>query len=204
MSWTDYSLVDLVMFAPSTYVRMFALTNAAWWPVSALLGGALVITVMLAWREVGGERTGRAWARVGVGLAGLAMLNSAVVFLAGRFAAIFNGGEIAAWVYAIGGSGLLVAALMTRAEAVSPVAPAARHLGALLVVYGLFLHPWVSVLMGRPVGAGEWFALAPDPTAVVALGTLALAGQRGRIGLAAVPAAWLLFSFLLHLGMAQV
>ncbi|MGB0711952.1 MAG: hypothetical protein ACPGUC_00190 [Gammaproteobacteria bacterium] len=206
MSWASYTLGDLLMFSPSTYERMHALTHQAWWPVSVLLGVALGVTVLKACLHASGApQRAVPWIAASLVLVGIALLSSAVLFVHARFADIFSGGDVAAILLGVGAVALVVAGVFTRLRPVlTRVGPMRRRVGAGLVFYALLVHPLAWLALGRPVEASEWFGLAPDPGAVAALGVLALAGQRGGVWLAAVPAAWLLFSATMHAAMAGI
>jgi hypothetical protein len=60
-----------------------------------------------------------------------------------------------------------------------------------VVVYAVFFHPLVALTAGRSIRAAEVFGIAPDPTAIAALG-LAVLAQGVGIGwlLLVIPALW--------------
>ena len=62
----------------------------------------------------------------------------------------------------------------------------------------MVVHPLAGWLFGRAADGLEWFALAPDPTALVAIGLLAVTVPQRRLALplAALPLLWLAVSAL--------
>ena len=72
----------------------------------------------------------------------------------------------------------------------------AARLGLLIAVVGLVVYPLLPPLFGRPWASAEVFGIAPDPTAIAALGVL-LAASSGLVPLLlAIPLLWLLLSGL--------
>ncbi|TJV09760.1 MAG: hypothetical protein E5Y18_23950, partial [Mesorhizobium sp.] len=56
----------------------------------------------------------------------------------------------------------------------------AERLGLLIAVAGLVVYPLLPPLFGRPWASAEVFGIAPDPTAIAALGVL-LAASGGLV-----------------------
>jgi hypothetical protein len=50
--------------------------------------------------------------------------------------------------------------------------PVASFAGLAIFLYALVVHPFVAILMGRPIQAAEIVGIAPDPTAIATLGLL--------------------------------
>ena len=190
--WLSYRPSDFLMFAPRTYWRLFELHNEAWWPAQPLL--LLAGLLCLAWG------LGRAPAALRAGAAGLAAASAfvAVAFLLPRYAPInwaASGFAVAFVVQALG-----LAALATRVDLHRAPSGARRGIGALLCGWALLGHPLLAPAFGRPWVQGEFFALAPDPTAIATLGFLLCAGAAGRVTrwllrlLWALAAAWCVVS----------
>ena len=193
--WFDYDLQDFLLFSPETYWRLFELQNKSLWPAQVVvLAGlmALVFASLAGWRRSG--------AAIGVGLA-ICWGVAAQTFLAARY-------EPINWVigYAIPlfwGQAVLMALLAPRL--VMERAGRASRIG-LAVAAVAIAYPALGIAAGRPIVQAEVAGLAPDPTALVTLGILALArpGWRAWV-LAIVPAAWISASIvtLLTMGAQQ-
>lgn len=196
--WLSYSPQDFLLFSDRVYWRLFELHNAALWPgqIPAFLAGLAVAALLIARpaRSAGALAAllAAAWA-----IAGLTFLPryATVNWIAGGLVPIFLA------------QAALLAGLGYAAKALDPRAEGARRWVALgLTFYGLAVHPAVAAVTGRGLAGVEWFALTPDPTAIVTLGVV-LAG-RGRwptLILAAIPLAWCLASWatLATLGAVQ-
>lgn len=189
--WFDYSLQDLLLFSPETYWRLFELQNRSLWPVQLFLApalAALVAAALLGWRWSG--------VAIGVGLA-LCWGMAAQTFLATRY-------EPINWVigYAIPlfwGQVVLLTLLGPRLE----FGKVERSTWpGIAVVSVAVVYPVVGLAAGRPMVQAEVAGLAPDPTALLTLGMLAL-GRSGwrRLVLAIVPAAWIVTSVVTLLAM---
>ena len=170
--WWTYRPSDLLMFAPRTYWRLFELHNEAWWPAQPLL-----VLAGLAWLSWG-LRNGPA--AQSAGAAGLAATWAfvAVAFLLARYAPInwaASGFAIAFLAQALG-----LAVLATRADLHAHPPGARRRIAALLCGWALLGHPLLAPAFGRPWQQGEFFGLAPDPTAIATLGFLLGARATGR------------------------
>ncbi|WP_193183073.1 DUF6064 family protein [Nisaea sediminum] len=181
--WLTYSPEDFLLFSEEVYWRLFELHNAALWPgqFGALAAGAMVVAAIL--RQ--SPRSGRTIA----GILALAWTVGALAFLP-RYATInWLAGDLA-WGFLA--QAILLSAFGIYGDALRPCACKVRRAGgAILAAYGIFLHPFLSVMAGRPISGGELFALTPDPTAIVTLGAVAAAGWTPRAALLAVlPLAW--------------
>lgn len=171
--WWTYRPSDFLMFAPRTYWRLFELHNEAWWPLPPLL-----VLVGLAWLWWARQR-GRAGLRAGAAGLAAAWAFVAVAFLLPRYAPI----NWAASGLAIGfvAQALGLAALATRGDLQAAPPGLRRRTGALLVAWALLGHPLLAPAFGRPWLQGEFFGLAPDPTAIATLGFLLCQGAAGPI-----------------------
>lgn len=162
--WWTYRPSDFLMFAPRTYWRLFELHNEAWWPAQPLL--VLVGLAWLAW----GLRRGLAALRAGAAGLAAAWAFVAVAFLLQRYAPINWAASGFAVVFVAQALGL--AALATRADLRAAPPGLRRRIGAMLCGWALVGHPLLAPAFGRPWLQGEFFGLAPDPTAIATLGFL--------------------------------
>jgi len=183
--WWTYRPADFLMFAPRTYWRLFELHNSAWWPVPPLLvlaGLAWLVWMWWSLRAVPQRRQDALALRAGaVGLAA-AWAFVAWSFLLQRYAPINWAASAFAGVFfaqALGlvalaaGAGLRVAPPLTR-----------RGMALLLGLWALLGYPLLAPAFGRPWTQAEFFALAPDPTAIATLAFLLAVDAPG-------PARWL-------------
>lgn len=192
-TWLDYSLADFLLFAPATYWRLFELMNAAIWPLTLIIP-TILLAVALA--------TAHSWryANWGVGIAfALAWASLAHLFLGTYYAPInwaVSWITPFAWLQAI----LLVALVPGLRFAWPARKPQVAYgLIALAIAY-----PFVGILAGRPLSQAEIAGLAPDPTALLTLGLIALAQPNWRIPLLLVlPMGWMLFSAATLLAMEE-
>lgn len=192
---STYSLQDFLLFDAAIYRDLFGQLNEDLWPLP--LAGIALALLLLALRT-----TRPALAERGaMVLLAAASLTSAWFFFFGvyetiNFAAVYPG-----WSF-VAEAGLLVLAAIRSATASGPsrqlkAAPPWSHgLAHLVVLYGLFGHPAAEWAAGRAWANLEWFALAPDPTALAALGFLAFWRSPWRYALAIVPVVWLAASAL--------
>ncbi len=198
---STYSLQDFLLFDAAIYRDLFGQMNARLWPLP--LAATALALLLLGLRVT---RPNLADAGAALLLAG-ACLASAWFFFFGvygtiNFAATYPG---RAFVFEAGL--FLLAALLTAigsARSQAPHAPSrlAAWIASAVVLYGLFGHPAVELAAGRAADNLEWFALAPDPTALAALGFLAFWRSPWRYALAIVPVIWLAVSATTLYGLA--
>lgn len=183
-TWLTYRPQDFLLFSPEVYFRLFARVNEAWWPLPPIASLAALALGAAVLRKVA-----RAAAITAVLLA-LASFFVARAFIVALYEPInFAAGPLAVLFYAQG------ALLLAFSFAVSPSQPRWRmRLGAAL--WGLAVaYPLLAPLSGRPLLAGEWLAIAPDPTAIATLGLLFATARGPALGLCApIPIVWLLVS----------
>jgi Family of unknown function (DUF6064) len=78
---------------------------------------------------------------------------------------------------------MLVAAARARGAATARPWPSARAVvnrGLALLLFALFVQPWVGLALGRPWRQAEVFGIAPDPTVSATLGLLLMLRPAGR------------------------
>lgn len=182
--WLDYSLADFLLFAPSTYWRLFEQMNKAVWPLGlvapAVLAG-LAVAAVQGWRHA-------TWA-VGVALAiswaGLAHLFHGTYYVGINWAV--------AWIIPlVWAQAILILALAPglRFERTTNRQWPAYGVIALAITY-----PVVGLLAGRPLAQAEIAGLAPDPTSLLTIGLVASARPTWRVPvLLILPVGWSLFS----------
>ena len=185
--WWTYRPSDFLLFAPRTYYRLSESYNLELWPAQLVaLGGALLL-VALAWRG---------WARAGRFAA--LTLAFAWAFVAWRFHwthyATINWAAVH-FAVAFGAQALLLlgAAFLGGLRYDRRPPAARRYAGLALVVVALALQPLAALMLGRPPTQLEAAGLFPDPTALVTLGLLLMAG-RAHWSLFPVPVLWCLVS----------
>jgi hypothetical protein len=187
--WWTYRLEDFLLFSPRVYWRMFELHNAAFWPLHLLTLAAGLAIVLLVLRRPRGHGL---W--VALVLAALFAF-AGWSFLWSRYAAINW-----AITYVAPAFGLQALLLVIGGAARGGLAfdrrDIAGRLGLLITVIGLVVYPLLPPLFGRPWASAEVFGIAPDPTAIAALGVL-LAASGGPVPLLfPIPLLWLLLSGL--------
>ena len=185
---------DLLPFSPTVYWRLFALENAALWPLQTAV---LVAVALLVLGSVRGRRPSGRW--LGPVL-GAAWLWIGWHFVALRYGTVNWVAPALAWGFyaqaalltGLGLSGRLV--FLRRGAGV--------WFGTGLLAAVLLAWPALAPLDGRSWREAEVFAIAPDPTAVATLGLLALAARgRWTALLCVAPALWLAVSALTLLTM---
>ncbi|WP_428029940.1 DUF6064 family protein [Ancylobacter sp.] len=194
--WSSYGLEDFLLFSPRAYWRLFEAQNAALWPLQlATMAAGLALLLLIL------RRPGRAKPWVGL-LLGLLWAFVAWSFLLQRYEAIN-------WAVAYAAPAFFVQALLLVGAAVLPGGPAFGRrdppgwAGLGIALAGL-LYPLLAPAAGRPLASAEVFGLAPDPTVLVTIGMVLMAGGRWRALLLPIPLLWGLFSGLTLLAMGDV
>jgi hypothetical protein len=195
--WASYRPSDLLMYSPATWWRLIGRSNAELWPLPLLLPAAGVLAgIALAWWP---QR--RAAVFAALVFAALAWAIVGWAFHAQRFAAIHW--AAGAFAVAFGLQALLWLALAPWLQAVNGRGErSARRVGGFaLLALALAGWPLAGVLAGRPWAQAEVVGIAPDPTALAALGLLLLVATRhGRWPWLPwiVPLAWCAWSALMR------
>jgi Family of unknown function (DUF6064) len=181
--WWTYSLSDFLLFSPRTYYRLFELYNAAMWPLQilALALGVALLGLLLrdtAWR-------GRAIAAI-----------LAACWLWVAWAYLWQRYDTINWAASYFAVGFAIEALLLiwtgivrdRLGFLSGAGPVGAA-GLCIFLFALVGYPLIGPLNGRPWRQAEIFGLAPDPTAIAALGVL-VAAHRPRWSLLIIPLIW--------------
>lgn len=185
MAWTSYSPADFLLFAPRTYWRLFELQNEALWPLTPALPVLGLLAILAALRGGGAGRR-LAFAAVAAGWAA-----SGLLFVGGRYAEINWAVERVWWIFVAQAMLLLAAgAVLDRLRPAVEAGPRGA-IGLALAVGAVAGYPLLAPLDGRGLAQVEIAGIAPDPTALLTLGLLALA-RPGLLPafLCLVPAAW--------------
>ena len=189
--WLIYSLADFLPFDRATYLRLFELYNARFWPAT-VIGLALGVWVLWLLYRPAPDRVRLAslvvagcwlWIAWAFHWETYAPLNWAARYAAGAFCAqgllmLLAAGAVFRWFDRVERSG------------------APPRIGYGMLVFAVLLMPVLGVLLHRPWQGLEWFGTAPDPTVLATLGLLSMAARRVRLLLMVVPTAWCLFSGL--------
>jgi hypothetical protein len=185
--WWTYRPSDFLLFAPRTYFRLSESYNADVWPAQFATIAIALLLVALAWR-------GSRWVGPCVAL----VLACAWAFVGWRFHwTHYSTINWAASYFAVafGAQGVLLAAAAglggLRYERRPPAAR--RYAGLALVVLALALQPLLALMLGRPPTQLEAAGLFPDPTALLTLGLLLVAGRAHGL-LFVIPVLWCLVS----------
>ncbi|HEY9038688.1 MAG TPA: DUF6064 family protein [Roseovarius sp.] len=182
--WLSYELPDLLLFSERVYWRLFALENAALWPMPLLAPLAILAALLLhALRPESGFR-------LICGLLALAWLSVGSSFILQQYAPVH-------WAMAYAGP---IFALQAAAFAILGLWPALRHppprparmMGHGLILAATLAYPLLALLQGRAIESAEIAGIAPDPTALASLGAAFLvAGRWQRLAALAIPCIWL-------------
>ena len=189
--WYLYSISDFVPFSADAYWRLYALANGELWPLPAMV--AVVAPALVPFLLWPGHAPGQ---RVGIVFAA-AWLWVGWNFVDRRYGALNWAGSWLFWLFCLQAIGLAAQAIngwniRRRITVRWRTAPALA-----VLCLGLILYPLLAPLDGRSWREAEIIALAPDPTAAVTLGWLALCGRTTRSAiLLAIPLLWLAFSAL--------
>ena len=181
--WWTYTPSDFLMFSPQVYFRLFALYNAAVWPVQ-IAALALGVSVLGLWRR-GGAWHGRAIAAI----LAAAWLWSGYAYLYAQYDTINWAGRWFAAGFALQAALILWTGLVRDRLALRPRSDPPAAAGLTLFVFAFAAYPLIAPLLGRPLAQAEIFGLVPDPTAVATLGVL-LAAHRVHAGLLVLPLTW--------------
>lgn len=181
--WSSYSLSDFLLFSPQVYFRLLELHNKDVWPaqLAAIACGAVVFALMI--------RPDRNRMRLAFGLLGVVWVWVAWSFFWERYATINWAASYAAPAIALEGL-MLLAYAAAGGDRGWRSGSRASWAALALIAFALAGYPFIAPVMDRPWQAAEIFAIAPDPTAVATLATLALANGFARWLLMIIPVLW--------------
>lgn len=185
---STYNLSDFILFSENVYYRQFSLYNSGTWPIHlfAIIFG--IFALVSSWGKSFFHNKG-----LTLGLV-IFWCWTAGAFLYLQFLQIHI---VADW-YALGFviQALLMAWLggfKQQFENVTKSKPR-KIIGRLVLVFAIFLYPFIAVLTGRNWLEFELFGMAPDPTALGTLGILIL--HRVSWVLYIIPVIWLVISYI--------
>jgi hypothetical protein len=183
--WWTYTLGDFLLFSPRTYYRLLELYNLAIWPaqVAGLALGLLIVIALLA-----GPSPQRG--RVIAGLLALCWAWSGWMFHHERYAQINWAASWFAGAFALQAVLLIVLGVGAGRIVLAPSRGGMRWIAPALVAAVVVAYPLLAPLAGRAWTTAEVFGVAPDPTALATVATLALVGGRVRWLLLAIPLLW--------------
>lgn len=193
----SFSLRDLLIFSPESYFKLFELSNNALWPFHIPLALLTIAALVLLYKRTQfGPRLiliwlGLVWAFVAYSYFGL------------YFSQLSTYADKISYVFWAQTCFLLIVALTTNHELIrnlkTPIKQWKLQLGGGLILYGLLIHPFVSLsLWNQPLSRIELFSIAPDPTAIATIGFILLLPVRLYLLLIAIPVLWLLFSMMTY------
>jgi hypothetical protein len=188
--WWTYTLADFLLFSPRTYYRLIERHNLALWPAHLVaLGLGVAIALLL-------RRSTRARSRAIAGVLAALWAWVGWSFVATRYATInwaasWLSSLFAVEVLILGWLGVSTTHLWFgwRRDVRSSV-------GAVLLAISLALYPLLAPACGRGWTQSELFGIAPDPTALGAIGLALMAQGSPRVRWAALaaPVVWCLVS----------
>ncbi len=182
--WLTYRLSDLLPFSPRTYYRLIELHNRAWWPAHlAFLGAGVSILVLL--------RRGTSWGATAI----MVLLSGCWLFVAlafhlERYATINWAARYFGVTFVAQALLMLWHGLRQRRPLFAWPSTGTGRAALALLLFALFVEPFIGPFVGREWTQLEVFGVAPDPTVVATLGVFALSRQRAPLYLLIVPALW--------------
>ena len=211
-----YSLSDFILFSEETYFGLFARYNADLWPVHvpALVLGAGLIWVA-AGRTLISPRLNRHTGRLAALIAVIACGWTGWAFFLERYLAINPFASYLGVLFFIAaGVFFLIGLVFGKLQFEAPPGTARKlqlgaatgpaRIGVALIAFAVFIQPFVGLLAGRTVSELAVFGLAPDPTAVAAMGA-ALADPKRTHGLLLLPLLlWCIVSTLTAIGLGSI
>ena len=188
---TSYRLQDFLLFDATTYQGLFAQMNPplGLLPAVTVLAGLVALATILAGLPVA--------LRIAAAVLAASFALAGAEFFLGVYATINWAAVYPAWLF-FGQAGLLVVVgtLAGRLDPVIDKASPRAILATIVALYALLIHPLTGFVGGGALEGLEWFGLAPDPTALAALGFLAFSASRWRFVLAVAPVLWLAVSIM--------
>lgn len=191
--WWTYTPSDFLMFSPRVYLRLIERYNQDFWPLQLVFVAGMLAIMVLAVR--------------GVRFANAALLPALAFawafcgwqFLWLRYATINWGATYAAIAFFFQ-AGLLMVLSLDPNHRIA-VSRLRRYGGMVLALFGLLIHPFVTLLSTRSLAAAEAFGMMPDPTALSTLGTVLTIRRRRIVLLLPIALLWCAFSSLTLLAM---
>lgn len=196
--WLTYGLGDFLLFSERTFLRLFELHNARYWPLQivTLAAGATALALTVGLRPKAG--------RVAAVVLAAAWICVAVTFFWQSFATINWSAPNIAPLFLV--QAVLLAGLGLRGDRLTPPTriDAGIVTGGALAIGALAGYPLLAAVTGRTLIGADVFGLTPDATVVVTLGFLVAARAGPALWLLfPIPLAWGTFSLAMHLAMGR-
>lgn len=193
--WWTYRLSDFLLFSPDTYYRLVASYNRGIWPAQ-IVGLAMGLAIILLARRED-QRSGRAIAAI----LAAALLWVSVAFEWRQFATINWFAKYVAVGLALEAALLIWIGVAGGRIVTGGAGRGRRTAGYALIVIAVLGYPLLELALGRGLSGVSVFGTMRDPTIVVTLGVLLLAGGRARWALLPVPILSCLLSAAMFLAM---
>jgi len=185
--WWTYRLSDFLMFSSRTYYRLFELYNADIWPMQILAAACGAVIALLVWRLPSGH------GKVVSVLLAACWLWVAWAYHLQHYATINWAAHYYALGFAIQAAFLVWIGVIRGGLAFQSQSLVIRYVGFGLYLFALLVQPLLALLTGRNWRQAEFFAVAPDPTAIATMGLLVIANKR-RCWLLIIPILWCIIS----------
>jgi hypothetical protein len=191
-AWGSYRLEDFILFGPETYWRLFALENAALWPLPVIvLVAGLVLAFLLFVRH------GALPARAGALMMACVWAWVGWHFVGERYGSINWAAESFAWLFFVQAALLVAFAVAGWIPVLLHPGGAARRMAGVAVAASAVVYPLFAPIDGRPIATAEVLGIAPDPTVAASLGLMILLPRNwAALALHALPATWMGLSAL--------
>lgn len=190
-TWLSYRLSDFILFSERVYWRLFDQVNAlvgAFLPAAIALGCLLLVGVWSRHRAV----------RIATAVLLAAFwTSSACLFLWFYYAPVNWAARYAIPFFLLEAGLILLVGINPGLNRPLARRDARGSAGLVMLVYAVIVHPFTSLVFGRPVGSAEYVGLAPDATAMATLGyALMIASRKGLWLLLPIPVISLILSGL--------
>lgn len=193
----SFSLRDLLIFSPESYFKLFELSNKALWPLHIPFGLLAIIAIVVLYkRQHFATQFYLAWLGLVWGFVGYSYFGvfySQISTYAHYVNYFFWAEALLLFLYAFVANHESIYSIKT------PLGKWRIISGYSLIVYGVFIHPMVSLFIwNQSIIRLELFSIAPDPTAIATIGFTLLLPARGYLILVVIPSLWLLLSIMTY------
>ncbi|WP_394168192.1 DUF6064 family protein [Saccharospirillum alexandrii] len=190
-TWLSYRLSDFILFSERVYWRLFDQINSL---VGALLPAVIALGCLLL---VGVWSRHRAVQIATALLLAAFWICSACLFLWLYYAPVNWAARYAVPFFLLEAGLILLVGISPQLNRPLARRDARGSAGFVMLVYAVIVHPFTSLMFGRPLGSAEFVGLAPDATALATLGyALMVASNKALWLLLPIPVVALAFSSL--------
>lgn len=189
----SFSIRDFLIFSPESYFKLFELSNQALWPFHIAIALMAVAILFLLYKRYNFAPAliyawlGMSWVFVGYWYFNL------------HYSQISTYAHILSYIFWAEACLLFLVAVFSDHDDSLPIKKWRWILGEGLILYGLLLHPVVSLLLwNQALIRVELFSTAPDPTAIATIGFVLMLPVKGYLLLVVIPSLWLIFSFITY------